>query len=104
MHEPPDATPPSRPHPRPLEIISWLVIGMVIGVIIGLPYLGPPAGIAPDGADSQLKLIGRYLVGMKMLLPGIMSSPNGQDQFKTMLLEAARTPTERLRATAVLGE
>src|SRR6266513_455342 len=104
MYEPPSATPPPRPHPRPGEIISWLIIGIVVGVIAGMPYLGPPTGISKEGGETQLKIVARYLVGIKLMLPGVISAPQGQEQFKAMVLEAAKTPTDRLRAIAVLGE
>src|SRR6266566_3328049 len=104
MYEPPSATPPPRPHPRLSEIISWVVIGIVIGVIAGMPYLGPPTGVSREAGETQLKIMGRYLVGWKIMLPGLISAPQGHQRFKLMVLESTQTPTDRLRAIAVLGE
>src|SRR5215212_2775825 len=104
MYEPPSVSPPPRPRPRLSEIIAWLVIGTIVGVILGLPYLGPPTGIPQGESNIELRIIGRYLVGAKVLVPGMTAARNGQDQFQTMVLEAARTPTDHLRAIAIIAE
>lgn len=125
---------PSMPPPHrregPSVGIAWAAIILSVALVFGgnlLMTFGPADKIAPTAATAddvadpskvrsiELESVGRSAVGMQLLGndnkvapatgPAATQPAGGADRlFDGQVREAAKTPLERLRATALIGE
>jgi membrane protease YdiL (CAAX protease family) len=87
-------------------VISWLII---LGCIFYFVFEARPSikdsTSAENLASPQFTLQSRYILGAHSLLSSISNRPANQDEnFVRVVTDAAKTPVERLRLAAVLGE
>src|SRR5688572_9743916 len=82
-------------------VVSWVVILFTAGVILASPFLGDRSTRKNEG-NFQLKFLGRYVIGIKSVLPQVFGQNPGQ--LREMVVEGAVSPIDKLRAVPILVE
>ena len=99
-----DTAIPVAPQKKGQPVLAWVVIVVLVGLIVWQHTAAPPASSAAATEDVDMRIIGRYLVGLKDLAK-LVGEEVGEKPYESAKKSLDTGPVDRrLRFVALTGE
>jgi membrane protease YdiL (CAAX protease family) len=95
---------PAEAQKKGLPVLAWIVIVILVGLILRQHTVGSPASSAAATEDMDVRLMGRYLVGVKQVAK-LAGENLGERLYESAKESLDRGPLDRrLRFVVIAGE